>query len=256
MTEVLTVNKLSKSFSGILALKDIDFGARQGEILAIIGPNGAGKTTIFNCITGFYRPTRGLVFFEGKEITNLKPFQIARKGIGRTFQNIALFKRMTVLDNIKLGAEVLLRYGLFSSLCYYGKARRIEMELRERIEHEIIDLLEIESIRHRVVGTLSYGLQKRVELARALAMRPKVLLLDEPTAGMNLEETQDMARFILDILEELRIAIVLIEHDMGMVMDISDRIVVLDFGITIACDTPEKIKNNPKVIKAYLGEAK
>jgi len=256
MSIILSVSELSKSFSGITALNGINCEVREGEIFSIIGPNGAGKTTIFNCITGFYRPTRGSVFFEGKEITNLKPFQIAKKGIGRTFQNIALFKRMTVLDNIKLGAEVLLRYGLFSSLCYYGKARRIEMELRERIEEKIIDLLEIESIRHRVVGMLSYGLQKRVELARALAMRPKVLLLDEPTAGMNLEETQDMARYILDILEELEITIILIEHDMGMVMDISDRILVLDFGITIACDTPEKIKNDPKVIRAYLGEEK
>ena len=232
---------------------DINLDVKDGEILSIIGPNGAGKTTIFNCISGFYKPTRGDIIFKDKNITGLKPFKIAKAGIGRTFQNIALFKGLTVLDNIKLGSEVHLDYGLFSTLYYYGKARRKEVLLRKEIEEKIIDLLEIESIRHKVVGTLAYGLQKRVELARALAMRPELLLLDEPTAGMNTEETEDIARYIIDIIEELGIPIVLIEHDMGVVMDMSDRIVVIDFGRIIATGPPGEIKNNPEVINAYLG---
>lgn len=254
MREILTVNNLSKTFGGVHALLDISFDVREGEILSIIGPNGAGKTTIFNCISGFYKPTRGKIIFDAKDITGLKPFKIARAGIGRAFQNIALFKGMTVLDNIKLGAEVHIDYGLFSALLFYGNARRKEVELRQEIEEKIIDLLEIESIRYKVVGTLAYGLQKRVEVARALAMNPKLLLLDEPTAGMNVEETEDMARYILDIVEEFGIPIVLIEHDMGIVMDISDRLIVLDFGQIIASGPPDKIRNNPEVIKAYLGE--
>lgn len=232
---------------------DLSFDVRDGQILSIIGPNGAGKTTIFNCISGFYKPTQGNIVFDGQDITGLKPFKIAEAGIGRTFQNLALFKGMTVLDNIKLGAEIHLDYSVFSSLLFYGNARRTELGLRREIEEKIIDLLEIESIRHKVAGTLAYGLQKRVELARALAMKPKLLLLDEPTAGMNAEETNDMARYILDILEEFGIPMVLIEHDMGMVMDISDRIVVLDFGRIIATGTPDVIKNHPEVIRAYLG---
>ncbi len=254
MSKILTVTNLTIYFKSILALNDLFFDAKKGEILSIIGPNGAGKTTIFNCISGFYKPMRGEIWFCEKNITGLKPHKIAEIGIGRTFQNIALFKGMTVLDNIKLGAEACLDYGLFSSIFYYGKVCSREIQLRKEIEEKIIDLLEIESIRHKVVGTLAYGLQKRVELARALAMRPRLLLLDEPTAGMNLEETEDMARFILDIVEELQIAIILIEHDMGVVMDISDRLVVLDFGRIIAEGSPEEIKNNPKVISAYLGE--
>lgn len=254
MSSMLAVNNLSMSFGGIQALTEVSFEVQKGEILSIIGPNGAGKTTIFNCVSGFYKPTQGSIFFKGENITYLKPFRIAQKGMGRTFQNIALFRGMSVLNNIKLGAEGRLRYGIFSALLFYGNARQKEVELRTEIEERIIDLLEIESIRHKVVGTLAYGLQKRVELARALAMKPDLLLLDEPTAGMNTEETEDMARFILDILEEYGIPIVLIEHDMGIVMDISDRIIVLDFGEIIATGPPDRIRSDPKVINAYLGE--
>jgi len=254
MSGILNVNDLSMSFRRIQAVTRVSFEVNKGEILSIIGPNGAGKTTIFNCISGFYKPTKGSIFFKGENITNFKSFRIAKKGMGRTFQNIALFRGMSVLNNIKLGAERHLGYGIFSALLFYGNARREEVGLRTEIEEKVIDLLEIESIRHKVVGTLAYGLQKRVELARALAMKPDLLLLDEPTAGMNTEETEDMARFILDIREEYGIPIVLIEHDMGIVMDISDRIIVLDFGEIIATGPPDKIRNDPKVINAYLGE--
>lgn len=254
MTEILTVNQISKAFGGVRALYRVSLSVQEREIVSIIGPNGAGKTSVFNCVSGFYKPEAGEIHFMGEPITGLRPHKIASKGIGRAFQNIALFKRMTVLDNIKLGAEAHLHYGLFSALWYRGKARREETALRKWIEEKIIDLLEIEPIRHKVVGTLAYGLQKRVELARALALMPRLLLLDEPTAGMNVEETEDMARFILDIMEELSIPIVLIEHDMGIVMDISDRVIVLDFGRTIAEGSPEEIKKDPNVVKAYLGE--
>ena len=254
MTEILTANSISKTFGGVEALNRVSFFIKEGEIVSIIGPNGAGKTSIFNCVSGFYKPERGEILFMGEEITGLKPYKIAYLGIGRTFQNIALFKRMTVLDNIKLGAEAHLKYRLLSAIWYRGRALHEEIAFRKWIEENVIDLLEIESIRHKVVGTLAYGLQKRVELARALALMPRLLLLDEPTAGMNVEETEDMARYILDITEELSIPIVLIEHDMGIVMDISDRVIVLDFGRIIAEGSPDKIKNDPKVIKAYLGE--
>jgi branched-chain amino acid transport system ATP-binding protein len=255
MAEPLRVNNLAKNFKRIVAIIDVSFDVNDNEILSIIGPNGAGKSTIFNCICGFYKPNQGNIFFQGRDVTGLKPFKIAAGGIGRTFQNLALFKNMTVLDNIRLGAEIHLRYSILSSVLFYGKARRNELILRREIEERIIDTLEIEHIRHKVAGTLAYGLQKRVELARALAMKPKLLLLDEPTAGMNAEETNDMARYILDVVEEFRIPVVLIEHDMGMVMDISDRIVVLDFGKIIATGPPHEIRNHPEVIKAYLGDA-
>ena len=252
--DLLVVNALSMEFHGVHALNDVSFRVREGEIFSIIGPNGAGKTTLFNCINGFYKPTSGKIVLEGNELTRLKSHKIPERGIARTFQNIELFKRMTVLDNIRLGAHIHLRSGILTSLLYYGKAEREELALRKKIEDDIIDLLEIASIRHKPVASLSYGLQKRVELARALAAEPKLLMLDEPTAGMNVEETQDMVRYILDIAEEKKITIMLIEHDMGVVMDISDKIVVLDFGNKIAQGTSQEVKTNQAVIDAYLGE--
>jgi branched-chain amino acid transport system ATP-binding protein len=250
----LIIEDIHLSFGGLKALSGVSTAVRPGEIVAIIGPNGAGKTCLLNCINRFYHPERGRILFEGRDITRLKAHQMAAMGIARTFQNVELFAHMTVLDNIKLGAHVHLSSGPFAGGIYYGKTRREEMALRKEIEERIIDLLEIEHIRKKVVHTLPYGLQKRVELARALAMRPKLLLLDEPCAGMNLEETEDVVRFVLDIHEEWGTTIILIEHDMGVVMDISDRVCVLDFGIKIAEDTPLKIRHHEQVIKAYLGE--
>jgi branched-chain amino acid transport system ATP-binding protein len=250
----LIIEDLHLSFGGLKALSGVSTAVRRGEIFAIIGPNGAGKTCLLNCINRFYHPERGGIRFEGRDLMRLKAHQMAALGIARTFQNVELFAHMTVLDNIKLGGHVHLTSGLFSGGVYYGKARREELAFRREIEEQIIDLLEIEHIRKKVVHTLPYGLQKRVELARALAMKPRLLLLDEPCAGMNLEETEDIARFVLDIHEEWDTTIILIEHDMGVVMDISDRVCVLDFGIKIAEDTPLKIRHDEQVIQAYLGE--
>lgn len=250
----LWVEDIHLSFGGLKALSGVSTGVKKGEIFSIIGPNGAGKTCLLNCINRFYHPQIGRIFFEGKEITHVKPSSIAKLGIARTFQNVELFAHMTVLDNIKLGAHVHLKSGFLAGGVYFGKTRREEMALRKHIEEKIIDLLEIEQIRKKVVHALPYGLQKRVEMARALAMNPKVLLLDEPATGMNLEETEDIARFILDINQEWGVTIVLIEHDMGVVMDISDRVCVLDFGVKIAEGRPEEIRHNQRVIKAYLGE--
>jgi len=251
--DLLTVKFVGIEFGGVLALNDISFVVEKGQIFSIIGPNGAGKTTLFNCISGFYKPKRGEIFFGDKNITFCKPHQIPGMGIARTFQNIELFQGMTVLDNIRLGAHVHLKTGILGSLFYYGRAEKEELALREAIEDDIIDLLELEFIRDKSVRSLPYGFQKRVELARALAAKPKLLLLDEPTAGMNTEETQDMVRYILDIVEERGITIMLIEHDMGVIMDISDRIVVLDFGNKIAEGIPAEIKDNKDVINSYLG---
>ena len=249
----LEVHDLHLNFGGLSALNGVSLSVKRGEIFAVIGPNGAGKTCILNCICRFYHPDRGRIVFEGEEVNKLAPHRVAHLGIARTFQNIELFQGMTVLDNIKLGAHVHLRSGFLAGGFYLGKAGREEIRLRQEIEEQIIDLLEIQAIRKKIVGTLPYGLQKRVELARALAMKPKILLLDEPMAGMNLEETEDMARFILDINEERGVTIVLIEHDMGVVMDISDRVYVLDFGTKIAEGPPEDIQRNEHVINAYLG---
>jgi branched-chain amino acid transport system ATP-binding protein len=244
---------ISLSFKGVKALSDISFSVNEGELFAVIGPNGAGKTSTFNCLNGVYKPQEGDIRWRGKSIMGVRPDKIAALGIARTFQNIELFAHMTVLENIALGRHVRTNVGWLAGGFWLGKAKREEMANRAKVE-DIIDLLEIEAWRFYPVGMLPYGIQKRVELGRALAMEPELLLLDEPVAGMNLEETEDMARFILDIREELGIAMILVEHDMGLVMDIADRIMVLDFGEVIATGTPEEIQRDENVIKAYLGE--
>ena len=251
---LLSVDHISLSFGGVRALEDINFDIRKKEIFAIIGPNGAGKTSMLNVINGFYHPQQGEIQFKGLHRKQMRPHEAAVQGIARTFQNVALFKGMSTLNNIMSGRNLKMKSNLFWQALYYGPARKEEMENREVVE-DIIDFLEIQSIRRTPVGKLPYGLQKRVELGRALAMEPELLLLDEPMAGMNIEEKQDMCRFILDINEQYGTTIVLIEHDMGVVMDLSERMIVLDYGRKIAEGTPDEIRGNQKVIDAYLGVA-
>lgn len=253
---ILKLEDVHMYFGKVAALAGVDLEVQKGQIHSIIGPNGAGKTVMMNCINGLYKPQRGDIYYKGEKINGLKPYQRADLGVSRTFQKIELFGGMTVLDNIRLGRHIKLKSGILSGSLYVGKTRREELESRKFIEEEIIDLLEIESIRDKTVHMLPYGLQKRVELGRALALDPELLLLDEPLAGLNLEEVEDMARFILDINEEERwkVTCVLVEHDMGVVMDISHKVFVLNFGNQIVNGPPAEVQSNPEVIKAYLGE--
>ena len=241
------------TFGGLTVLDDVSFHVSPSELFAIIGPNGAGKTSIFNCLSGVYVPQGGSVLFEGRDIRGVKPHKIAEMGMARTFQNVELFEHLTVLDNLMFGRHLHVDYGWAAAMAFLGKARREELRHRE-VAEEIIEFLEIEAYRKSLVGMLPYGVLKRVELGRALAMEPKALLLDEPVAGMNLEETEDMVRFILDIRDELGIAMILVEHDMRMVMDLADRVLVLDLGHPVAIGSPAEIQNDPDVIRAYLGE--
>ena len=254
MSAQLEIAEVSKSFGGVQAVSRVSLDVRGGEILSVIGPNGAGKTTLLNMISGFYHPDTGRIVLEGRDITQSAPSRVAELGVARTFQNIALFRGMTVLDNLMLGRHVRMKSGVIAAFVYWGLAQREEVAHRRRVE-DIIDFLRIQDLRRRPTGSLAYGLQKRVELGRALALDPKILLLDEPMGGCNHEEKEDMARFILDVNQEWGTTIILIEHDMGVVMDLSDRVVVLEYGRKIADGTPDQVKADQSVIDAYLGVA-
>ena len=251
----LRVKELSLTFGSVKALMNVSFDVHRDEILALIGPNGAGKTCLLNCVSGFYHQERGNILYDGQDISRLLPSKRAKMGISRTFQNIELYTGLTALDNLMAARHIYINYGPLAGSFFFGRARREEVKNR-RVVEEIIDLLEMEEVRYRVVEGLPYGLRKRVDLGRALALEPELLLLDEPMAGMNVEEKEDMARFVLDIHELRKIPILIVEHDMGVVMDISHRVVVLDFGLKIAEGTPDYIKGNEEVIQAYLGKEK
>lgn len=250
--QMMDIKNITLRFGGVTAISDVSFDILKGEIRAIIGPNGAGKSSMLNVINGFYHPQEGEIWFNGAKRPSMKPYEVAEQGIARTFQNIALFTGMSTLDNIMTGRQLKMKTNFFWQMLRYGPAIKEEVEHREKVE-EIIDFLEIQSIRKAPVGSLPYGLRKRVELARALAMEPDLLLLDEPMAGMNVEEKEDMSRFIIDVNEQYGTTIALIEHDMGVVMDLADRVVVLDYGKLLADGTPEEVQSNQAVIDAYLG---
>ena len=249
----LTVSDVTLSFGGLKALSDVDMTIEPGLITSIIGPNGAGKTSMLNCISGFYHPTEGQIRYKGKDLTHASPHQVSNMGISRAFQNLELFSGLSVLDNLLLARHQNLTYSFLHAMIFFGKAARIEAENRKFVE-DVIDFMELEPYRKSLVGNLSYGIQKKVEVARALTLAPDILLLDEPMAGMNIEEKEDIVRFVMDIQKERNITVVLVEHDLGVVMDISDRIYVLDFGEVIGSGTPEEVSQNPAVIEAYIGE--
>lgn len=254
-TPILECRDVSLRFGGLLALEEVSFSVHPGKLLAVLGPNGAGKSSLFNCINGVYKPQRGAVLLDGTDITGWSPHRRAGAGLARTFQNLALFEELSVLDNLMAARNHLMKEGAVAGMVWFGGARREELAHRERVE-EIIDFLDLAPMRHARVASLAYGWRKRVELGRALCMEPKVLLLDEPVAGMNQEETEAMARYILDLRDEWGVTQVLVEHNLGVVMDIADRVVVLDFGRVIADGTPEEVEKIPAVIAAYLGEAR
>ena len=251
---ILEVDELVLRFGGVTALDGVTFDVLPGELFAIIGPNGAGKTSIFNCLNAVYRPTSGSIVFDGVDLRGVSPAKTARLGIARTFQNLGLFVNLTLIDNLMLGRHHLMHSGFVAGLVWLGRAKREEFAHRARVE-QIVEMLELGPYRRAPVGLLPYGIQKRIELGRALAMEPKLLLLDEPVAGMNLEESQDMARYLLEIRREMGVAMILVEHDMHMVMDLADRVLALDFGIQIAVGVPAEIQANQRVIDAYLGKA-
>jgi branched-chain amino acid transport system ATP-binding protein len=250
---LLDVRNLTLTFGGVTALRGVSFTVETGELFAVIGPNGAGKTSVFNCLNGVYRPQAGSISFDGVELVGRRPPAIARLGVARTFQNLGLFVNLNVIDNLMLGRHVRTRSGFLAGMAWVGRTRREEIASRRRVE-EVIDLLALQAFRYEPVGSLPYGIQKKIELGRALAMDPRILLLDEPVAGMNLEETEDMARLVLEVRKELDLTMILVEHDLRMVMDLADRLLVLDFGEPIALGGPEEIQADPLVIEAYIGQ--